>query len=585
MKLLLALEQRVMGERMAKANLLDTKTINFIELIGNGKAFEVPPFQRDYSWSEEQWEDLWNDIQSLRSDPDEQHYMGSLVVEAKSDRLFRIIDGQQRIATLSVFALAVIAHLLKLAREGVDSVDNELRANGLRSIFIGQKDPVSLTESSKLALNHTDKDFYQDNLVALREPVNPRALPKSNALLWDCWKWFGRKIAEDQGLATSGIELASLLNEVVARRLLFIQITVDDDMNAYTVFETLNARGLELSSTDLLKNYLFSRIQSPADLAALDRRWRVLVGTVRQERFPEFLRYHLLCEYRQIRQQRLFKLIRNEVKRPEQVFQLITALESRAELYSALFDVSHGFWIDLPENRTYIRQLQLFGVRQMTPLVFAAWERFSAQDFTRVLKILTAISFRYTVIGEMNPNELEPVYHTAAKAVLGRSVSSPKGVFELLLSVYVTDDRFRSDFASVSRATQGASKKIVKYILSRLETDARGTLVSDDVDAGTIEHILPENASPEWEVNFPQKQMESNVYRLGNLSLLESNLNRAIGNAEYATKVVEYRQSHYYLSRAIADEYPEEWTPAMIGDRQGKMASRAVHVWRVDFDV
>lgn len=570
---------------MAKANLLDTKTINFIELIGNGKAFEVPPFQRDYSWSEEQWEDLWNDIQSLRADPDERHYMGSLVVEAKSDRLFRIIDGQQRIATLSVFALAVIDQLQKLAREGVETADNEMRASSLRNIFIGQKDPVSLTESSKLALNHTDRDFYQDNLVALRPPVNPRALPKSNALLWDCWKWFGRKIEEESGLAKSGIELASLLNEVVARRLLFIQITVDDDMNAYTVFETLNARGLELSSTDLLKNYLFSRIQSTADLAALDRRWRVLVGTVRQERFPEFLRYHLLCEHRQIRQQRLFKLIRNEVKRPEQVFQLISALESRAELYSALFDVSHGFWIDLPENRTYIRQLQLFGVRQMTPLVFAAWERFEPQDFTRVLKMLTAISFRYTVIGSKNPNELEPVYHVAAKAVLDRSVVNPRGVFDLLHSVYVLDDRFRSDFASVSKATQGTSKKIVKYILSQLESDARKELVSDEVDAGTIEHILPENPSVEWETNFPQKQVESHVYRLGNLSLLESNLNRKIGNAEYAAKLIDYRQSHYRISQEIADTYPEEWTPAMIDDRQGKMASRAVYVWKVDFEV
>lgn len=104
------------------------------------------------------------------------------------------------------------------------------------------------------------------------------------------------------------------------------------------------------------------------------------------------------------------------------------------------------------------------------------------------------------------------------------------------------------------------------------------------MDAGTIEHILSENPLPEWEASFPLKQMENNVYRLGNLTLLESNRNRVIGNSEYSAKLVEYRQSHYHLSQAIAAAYPEEWSPAMIEDRQIKMAGRAVHVWQVDFE-
>ena len=87
---------------------MNTRTINYQELIGNGKTYRVPPYQRDYSWSEEQWEDLWNDIYELRVSPDDRHYMGALVVEGKSDRELLIIDGQQRMATLSILALAVI---------------------------------------------------------------------------------------------------------------------------------------------------------------------------------------------------------------------------------------------------------------------------------------------------------------------------------------------------------------------------------------------------------------------------------------------------------------------------------------------
>jgi len=104
---------------VSKANLLSTSTINFLELIGSGKTYRVPPYRRDYSWSEEQWEDLWTDIEEMRRS-DDRHYMGALVVEARSDRELMIIDGQQRMATLSILALAVIDKLERLAGEGVE---------------------------------------------------------------------------------------------------------------------------------------------------------------------------------------------------------------------------------------------------------------------------------------------------------------------------------------------------------------------------------------------------------------------------------------------------------------------------------
>src|SRR5439155_20035126 len=96
------------------------------------------------------------------------------------------------------------------------------------------------------------------------------------------------------------------------------------------------ARVLPLSPTDLLKNYLFSRIHTHADLEALQRRWRLLIITVRQERFPEFLRYHLLTQVRQVRSPQLYKLVRDRVRTPAQVFDLMDALEARAEFLSAL---------------------------------------------------------------------------------------------------------------------------------------------------------------------------------------------------------------------------------------------------------
>ena len=158
---------------MAKTNLLKTNDVTFLDLIGNGKKYHVPAFQRDYSWEQEQWEDLWNDIDELVPLPDGRHYMGALVVESTSDRDFQIVDGQQRMATLSILALAIIATLGEQTGSQEEQTANQDRARRLRERFIGEKDPASLLESSKLFLNETDIGFYQDYLVQLRTPTNP----------------------------------------------------------------------------------------------------------------------------------------------------------------------------------------------------------------------------------------------------------------------------------------------------------------------------------------------------------------------------------------------------------------------------
>lgn len=571
---------------MARSNLLNTRTTTLLELLGNGRTYRVPPFQRDYSWDEEQWEDLWHDIVELRTRPDEQHYMGTIVVEGRDDRQLSIIDGQQRLATLSLFALAVISKLQDFANRGVDPEHNRERARALRYRFIGDRDPASLIESSKLSLNHTDDAFYQDYLVQLRPPLNSRSLRGSNRLLWNCFQYFINRIGELPDLAEDGHGLAELLAETAARQLMFILITVDDELNAYTVFETLNARGLELSSTDLLKNYLFSRVRVTADLEALQRRWRALIATVGQERFPELLRFHLLCEHPRIRSQRLFKIVRDDVRTAKEVFALVEVLERRAMVYAALMDSNHEYWSELGECRPFIKELVLFRVRQMTPLLFAAWECLSRSEFASVLRIVTVISFRYSVVGGLNPGPLEPIYHQAARAVLRGETRTPAQIFEQLRSIYVQDEKFSQDFARLTIDTVGARKRLVRYVLARLEADLSGRACDPDSDPGTIEHILPENPMDAWEMTFPRNQWNDAIYRLGNLTLLEPSLNRDVGNELFGVKRAAYVRSTYLITQRVADitANDEEWTPDRLEARQRDMATRARHVWRLGFD-
>ena len=108
------------GRPAVRTNLLNTRTTNLLELVGNGRVFRVPPYQRDYSWSEEQWEDLWTDVVDLRGDRAQRHYMGALVVEGTSDREFSIIDGQQRLATLRDYLKTGMRAALTAEQEAQD---------------------------------------------------------------------------------------------------------------------------------------------------------------------------------------------------------------------------------------------------------------------------------------------------------------------------------------------------------------------------------------------------------------------------------------------------------------------------------
>ncbi len=565
---------------MARINLLDTRTTSFGDLIGNGKIYRVPPFQRDYSWDEENWEDLWQDILVLHTHSDSSHYMGALVLQSSStsEKEFTIIDGQQRLATLSIIAIAVIEKIQKLVDQEEEKQANQERQEILKRTYLSDKDPRSLRYSSKIILNENNNDFYQSNLINLRRPFNIRSLSKSNQLLWQAFQYFSGHLEELEDVIQSGEKLAEFLTDTIARRLLFIQINVEDELNAYTVFETLNARGIELSSTDLLKNYLFSLFQGPDDLQEAQRQWRRIINTVQMEKFPEFLRYYLSLKHTRVRRERLFKIVRESVKDAQQAFELLDQLENYSSLFIALGNSNDEFWRDDPENRPYIRELELFRVKQAYPTLFAAYGKFSSEDFTRLLKLVGILSFRYTVVSSLNPNELEILYNNVAIAIANGEITNPKQVFDNLRSAYVSDEKFLQDFSLLSISTRGQKKKLARYILCKLEADASGIEVNED--SFSVEHILPESPNSEWRQNFTDTQIEEMVYRIGNLTPLEPSLNRQVGNESYPIKREAYQQSVYKLTQDIL---AEEWTPDTLATRQRRLAQRATHIWRSDF--
>ncbi len=547
-------------------------------LLGNGVTYQVPVFQRDYSWKTDNWTDLWEDIKILLS-TGKDHYMGAVVLQKIGEKKFLVIDGQQRFTTLSVLALAVIKKIQDLVDRNVEPVDNAERISELRRGFLGQKDPASLLYSSKLFLNENNDPFYQRNLLQLLSPINERTLIDSDRLLWNAFIFFYNQLDELFPNPT-GADLATFLSKKIGDKTMFIKIEVEDELSAYTLFETLNYRGVDLTVTDLLKNYLFSLI-SASDLRIAKDIWKRISTSVGIDRFPVFLRHFWISRNSLVRQEQLFKTIRNDIKTNQQVFNLLNDLENYSDLYLALQDPYNILWQGERERIKRIRELKLFGVKQQLPLLMVAKEKFSDQEFNKALKVISVISLRYNVIGSRQANKMEELYNSVSQKIFNNNITTAQQVFNDLRELYIADEDFKNDFSTLELYSYGRSKKLARYILFELENNLmQGGDRDYELDPATIEHILPENPTNEWDEDFPQIIQEKYIYRLGNYTLLEDHLNKDCETSPFNQKKIFYMKSQYILSNRI--NY-NDWNPNTLNVRQNDLARRATSIWRISY--
>jgi len=569
---------------MKTSNLLDTKTHSFNDIIGNGKIYKVPEFQRDYSWTEDNWEDLWNDIITINGN-NESHYMGSIVLLNKGDSIYQIIDGQQRFTTLSIISLAVISKLKELVSNDIDKKENLQRIDLLMKDYIGQRDSVSLTYSSKLFLNENNDSFYQRRLLGFSKPINIKKLLDSEKLLWKAYEFFVGKINDLFVGINDGSKLAAFLKNTVGKNLLFIQITVEDELNAYTVFETLNSRGVELTSTDLLKNYLFSLVaKSSSDLDQVKKQWKKIIDIIGLKNFPVFSRHYLNSKMKLINKGYLFKAIKSTVQKDEDVFVLLDNLEKSAYIYVALGNPSDEFWREDKGLVESIDALKLFGVTQHKPLLMIAYQSLEAKDFKKLLTAIVSISYRYSVIGRHQTNIMDKIYNKAAIEVYTKDGNiSVSEILNAIKDLYISDDDFKNSFEGKTFNTDNSThKKQARYTLYKIEGQIEnGNKYDYSSDTGTIEHILPENLTQEWEEIFSEDEHIRNIYKIGNFTLLEPSKNREIADSIFSIKEQMYRTSKYAITNTIE---ASEWNAGALKIRQVKLANIACGIWKIQYN-
>jgi uncharacterized protein with ParB-like and HNH nuclease domain len=542
-------------------------------ILGNGKYYFVPKFQRNYSWESEQCEDLWLDIMDLWNDND-QHYMGNMVFKSVADSTeeFEIIDGQQRITTLSLLIHAIVQYL-------IDNNEVDLAENIKKEYLVRRRPGSSEYNTTKLKLNEVNNSFYI-RLNASKTGLSSKSENESNKLLLNAYSFFYRKIEEEFKLKDVK-KIDEFLN-YFSTNLIFIHITSDTDDKVYSIFETLNSRGLPLSSVDLIKNYIFGI----ADDEQTRSYWDNIVNTLDSDLFP-FIRHYLNIKNGDgsvIRVKNTFKLFKKNYRTPEQILNFLIDANLYAPFYSALSDQYSEIWKDFDDKTVTknIAELSLFRATQFKLIALSIYI-YQPSLFTQIIKIISNITFRYSTICGKNPNSLETIYSKIAYSLAKGDITNISEIKQSLRDVYISDDEFVATFEEKDLIySNRKQKKLISYILWQIECQLKNKQLSYDLidSSSTIEHILPENPDDSW--SFDQNKINSSKKRLGNFTLLESSKNKDASNSPFEIKRNIYSESVYEITKLIPKKYTN-WTFDELISRQKDLAKYAKTVWRVDF--
>lgn len=552
-----------------------TSNKTYRQLLGNGMRYEIPKFQRDYTWELENWDDLWSDLKIVLSEDDNEHYMGYLVLQTSNNKDFLIIDGQQRLTTISLIILATLKALQQLADNNIDRENNLKRKESLLNSYIGYVDPVTLISNNKMKLNKNSDDYYRQYIVLLKD-LPLRNTNTSEKHMRDCFNWYFDKINKDY---TTGESLAAFVDKIVDK-LFFTVIEVTDQLNAFKVFETLNARGVQLSSSDLLKNYLFSIVDesnpSKIEMDELEKLWSDIVGKLGERKFEDYLRYFWNSTHKSTSKKNLFKAIKLSLKTKDEVFTLVRQLNDTADIYLAIQEPEDVLWKQYPEIRKHLKELKLFQIKQTYSLFISGYKNLDYNQFEKLVKICSIISFRYNIIGGLNPNEQEVVYNKIALDM------EEKKDFKIqdFSPIYVSDPSFENDFSTKEFKNTSRNHKVLKYLLTKIEKYLYHNDIDQESDLFTIEHILPESANSMWG-EFSDEQINRSIYRIGNLTLLEKKMNNDASTSDYEFKKSIFQKSQCKLTQSIPLNY-SNWNEDKISSRQKELAKHAKAIWKIN---
>lgn len=549
-----------------------------IQLEGIGKALlstrlAVPFYQRSYAWEDKHIIDLFSDMENAINKNENEYFIGSVVTTKNETPRPEVVDGQQRLATTTILISAI--------RDFFFNKGDVDRANTISSTYLLSKDLASLDVIPRFQMNSTDNEFFVKRI--LKDPDSPdRNIEPS--------KDSHKRIARAAELAKSHVahiaETGDPTNALIEwinfaeQNLKVIWVEVSDDANAFTIFETLNDRGLALAISDLLKNYLFGLAGDR--IAEVQQRWITLIGTIeavdREEVVITFIRHLWSSKHGLTREKDLYVNIKKKVRNKAQAIDFATELSENSKLYAAILNQDHELWQKYgPTARQHMTTLNLLQMTQIRPLVLAVFDKFSIKEVQKSLKLMVSWAVRFLITGGLGGGTLETHYSQRAKDVREDKINTASQLSAALKNIIPSDAVFKEAFkiATVSK------NYLARYYLRALERQEGGEkdpelVPNDNTDLINLEHILPQNPSKSWNY-ISEEQKETFTKRMGNMALLKTRINTELENASFSVKNPFYKTSAYKLT-SMLEKY-SRWDVNTISERQVKLADLAIKTW------
>lgn len=559
-------------------NFIGTSMVSTGKYITNSKKIIVPEYQRSYAWTEDEVSQLWADLVDAIANNRPEYFIGPIVVKNSPSGDNELIDGQQRITTV----LVIMSVLRSIFRENGEPK----RADLLTTRFFGDEDIVTLQIVDKFKMNEENGATYRD---FISKEVGPSLVKTelikyqkkhSNYLLLNAYLTMQTLVRKYMGEEFNSVKLLGVVT-LLEEKVKVLVLSVNDEADAYQIFETLNDRGRSLDTLDLLKNHLFSK--SKSSLHEVKHKWSILKeNLLDSDPKNRFLGHFWTSMHGRGSSSGLFRAMRDGTSTAQEAVLFANQLADSSRIYEALHSGSSPLWAEhSSETRKNIDILRLLDAQQALPILLAAFDKFTQDEFRKLTRLLVVMAVRYNFIGEERTGVAANYYSEIPRPIRAGLTTKTAQVFNQLKAIYPSDASF-SDAFKVKTVTDS---KRARYILAEIENNqsASEKIVNSDPDYVNLEHILPKNINQHWS---PSKTLVSPdehrfyVNRLGNLALVSKDKNKKGGSKSFKEKKIDiFSKSPEFLTTISIVEY-DTWDRSTIENRQSALAKLAVETWK-----
>lgn len=527
--------------------------------------YYIPDYQREYSWDKDDhlvalWEDINSALNAKRN-----HFFGQVVIHESEDGKNYIIDGQQRTCT-SVILLAALRDIF--ADYADDNEEAQNIKEDIRIKYIGRW--TSKKNELRLHIGVADREYFKDNI----QKKSPSSDPKtpSQKRIKEAYEYFKKQflgVIENIEDDDEKVNILIEYYEVFINKFNLMAIETDDMNEAFIIFETLNARGKDLESSDLLKNYIF--MQSGANIESVKNKWVSMIDLLdRKEDTTKMIRYYWNSKRDFVREKSLYKKISSEIKAAT-CEKFVSDLLVVAELYNGLVNPEDNKYFSDSEMTDILINLSIMKTATFYPIIIAmVLNEYEDKDIKNVLKAIEILAFRNFVVSGLTANKYEVYFAKVAKQISDDKISS-KEIIDILTQETIDDEKFKRNLIGLEVKTVPTAK----YILREIEDfNSQEKQTNKNNQIINLEHIMPKNNN-QWKVDieFHKKYL----YRLANQTLLLEEYNKSISNKIFEIKKDVYSKSKINMTKALCSV--EVWDSKAIQERENKLNEVIVKRW------